>query len=219
MKNIIFVAPPAAGKGTQSEKLVEKYGYTHISTGDLLRDVRSEGSERAKTIIEYQDKGILVPDEIVVDLLKDRLLKPDITNGYILDGYPRTIKQAEILTAMLEEIGGADYIVIYLDIEYELAMQRTLGRRGCSNCGANYNIYFEAFKPKIEGICDSCGSLVVQRSDDNEETFKTRFETMAKNCEPVLEYYRNLGKLYDVKVDAEAPEIFKKIEQILSSDQ
>ena len=218
MKNVIFVAPPAAGKGTQSELLVNKYGYAHISTGALLRDVRSEGTKRAATIIEYQDKGILVPDEIVIDLLKDRLLKPDVaTKGYILDGFPRTLEQAKILTGVLEEINCGDYIVIHLDIDYEEAMQRTLGRRTCPTCGAIYNIYYDKLMPKKDGYCDTCDVALTHRSDDNEETFKIRFEAMS--CKPVLAYYKEIGKLETVKVDVESTEIFSRIEKILSSDK
>ncbi|HOZ88721.1 MAG TPA: nucleoside monophosphate kinase [Bacilli bacterium] len=217
MKNVIFVAPPAAGKGTQSEMLVAKYGYAHISTGELLREVRSEGTERAQTIIEYQDKGILVPDEIVVDLLKERLLKHDVAEkGYILDGYPRTLAQAKILTDMLAEIGSKDYVVIFLDIDYDQAMQRTLGRRSCPSCNAIYNIFFDQLKPKVDNVCDNCQAALIQRSDDNEETFKVRFEAMS--CKDVVDYYQEIGKLQKIKVDADAPEIFARIEKLLSSD-
>lgn len=218
MKNIIFVAPPAAGKGTQSEKLTEKYGYVHVSTGALLRDVRNEDSERARIIIEYQDKGILVPEEIVLDLLKDRLNQEDVKKGFILDGYPRNIDQAKMLTKILDEINMNDYVVIYIDIDIETARFRTLGRRNCSKCGSSYNIYMDNMKPKVEGKCDECGSELVTRSDDNEETFNTRFNTMAEMCQPILDYYEEIGKLAKVKADEDPNVVFSKIEDVLRSD-
>lgn len=216
MKNIIFLAPPAAGKGTQSSKLVEKYDYVHISTGELLREGRNDGTTRAQTIIDFQDSGGLVPDEIVNELLKERLARPDCKNGFILDGYPRNMQQVKVLNQIFQELNITDYLAIYLNIAEEEAMQRTLGRITCPNCKKDYNKYFEKMKPKNEGICDICESALIVRSDDNEETFKKRFETYLNNIAEIIAYYKDLNILKEVIVDREADEIFKDIEKILN---
>ena len=193
--NIIFVAPPAAGKGTQSNLLVEKYGLAHISTGDLLREESNSGSDLGNQLKVELTTGKLISDEIVIDLLKKRLMKDDIKNGFILDGYPRSLEQARLLEGILNELNMKIDHVLYLDMDKELAMHRALGRLTCPECGKGYNKYEEVMKPKVDGKCDDCHVDLECRSDDNEETFKTRFETYVKNTEPLLDYYKDKGIL------------------------
>ena len=177
MKNIIFIAPPAAGKGTQSELLKENYNYAHISTGDLLRDTIKAGSDLGKEIDNIISGGNLISDELMIKILKEALIKLPKEKAFILDGFPRTLNQAEVLNDLLKEIGAKDIKVIYLNIDEENAMHRALGRTTCSNCKKGYNIYFDTMKPKVDGICDICGEKLDRRKDDNEEAFKIRFKT------------------------------------------
>lgn len=212
--NIIFIAPPAAGKGTLSDKLVSKYNYKHLSTGDLLREEIKKQSDLGKRIDEIISKGELVSDEIITELLKNELVQIK-DEKFILDGYPRNIAQAEILKNLFEEIGINNYIVIYLDLEKELAMKRALGRVVCSKCGTSYNTYFKNFMPEKDGICDKCGNQLKRRSDDTEETFNKRFDTYLEVTSPVLEYYKKINKLNIVDANVESADVFKIVEQIL----
>ena len=218
MKNIIFIAPPAAGKGTQSAWLKEKYNYEHISTGDLLRQAIAEGTELGKQVEEVMAAGNLVSDDLMIALIKETLTKLPQDKPFILDGFPRTINQAEVLNELLEEIGIKDLIAIYLNIEEEEAMHRALGRVNCPNCNKGYNIYYEAMKPKVEDICDECGSKLDRRSDDNEESFKKRFQTYIENSTPIIDFYKDLGILAEVLVNRESNEIFEDIVKILSEE-
>jgi adenylate kinase len=212
--NIIFIAPPAAGKGTLSDKLVSKYNYRHLSTGDLLRAEIKKENDLGKKIEEIISRGELVSDDIITELLKNELKATD--SKFILDGYPRNIAQAETLKGIFNELNIENYVTIYLDLEEELAMKRALGRVICGGCGASYNTYFENFMPKNEGICDKCGSELKHRSDDTEETFKKRFSTYVEKTSPVLDYYKDLNKLQVINANVESDEVFKIIvEQIL----
>ena len=213
--NIIFIAPPAAGKGTLSDKLVTKYGYKHLSTGDLLRAEIKKENDLGKKIEEIISRGELVSDDIITELLKNEL--KSIEGKFILDGYPRNIAQANTLNGIFSELNIENYVTIYLDIEEELAMKRALGRVICGGCGASYNTYFENFMPKNEGICDKCGSELKHRSDDTEETFKVRFSTYVEKTSPVLDYYKNLGKLEVIDANVESDEVFKIIEEMLGA--
>lgn len=213
MKNIIFIAPPAAGKGTQSEYLVEKYGYTHISTGDLLRSEMETHTELGNSLTEIMASGTLVSDEIVTELLKKKLTS--ISNCFILDGYPRNINQAKTLTELLKELNIELDTVIYLDMEEDIAMHRAVGRMSCPKCHEGYNKYIDGFKPKKEFFCDECGVELVSRSDDNEETFKIRFKEYLKNTEPLLDYYKELGYLKVIDNSGSPEEIFTKIEEVI----
>lgn len=215
MKNIIFIAPPAAGKGTQSDLLVNKYGYVHISTGDLLRKEVALETELGKKLTAIMSSGELVSDEIVSELLKKRLGDADIQNGFILDGYPRTLDQAKILEAILEELNLRIDAVLYLDMDLEVAMHRALGRITCPKCKRGYNKYEEVLKPKIEGICDDCETELISRSDDNEETFKTRFDTYIKSTKPLLNYYDNLGILNIIDNSGTPESTFVRIESVI----
>ncbi len=211
MKSVIFIAPPAAGKGTQSSRL-EDLGYIHISTGDMLREEISSGSKLGMEIKEIIDKGNLVSDELVYELIKNKL--DNITKPFILDGYPRTLTQAESLDNLLQELNLNNYEVIYLDLPFEEALKRALGRLTCS-CGASYNIYYKNLAPKKEGICDKCGEELTKRCDDNEESFKVRFETFINNTKPIKEYYENKNKLHIIDALASNEEITDKIKEIL----
>ena len=198
MRNIVFIAPPAAGKGTQATILKDKFNIAHISTGDLLREEVKKGTELGNILSEQMKSGKLISDEIVTDLLRNRLLEPDTNNGYILDGYPRNISQAEILENILDEINKPISHVIYLDIDSETAMKRACGRLQCSNCGKIYNKYIDESKPKNEGICDDCNITLTHRADDNEDSFKVRFETFMESTKPLIDFYNSKGLLYTV---------------------
>ena len=215
--NVIFIAPPAAGKGTQSALLEEKYGYKHLYTGDLLREEIKKGNELGEKIQNIISKGELVSDDIITELLKNELSK--IKNErFILDGYPRNIAQANTLANIFAELDINNYGAIYIDIDEETATKRVLGRIVCSKCGASYNKYFQKLMPKEEGICDKCGSELTERSDDNEETFKTRFQTYVNVTAPVIDYYKNLNKLYIVNAEDDSNTTFNKIVEILESN-
>ena len=213
--NIIFVAPPAAGKGTQSALLVEKYGVAHISTGDLLRVEVAKGSDLGKELQEKMSTGELISDDIVIDLLKTRLMQNDIQKGFILDGYPRTLNQANTLDTMLEELNMKIDHVLYLDMDKEVAMHRALGRMTCPKCGKGYNKYEEIMKPKVDGKCDHCQTDLECRTDDNEETFNTRFDTYLDNTQPLLDYYKEKNLLNVIDNSGTPTETFNRIEEVI----
>ena len=208
MKNIIFIAPPAAGKGTQSNMLKEKFGYIHISTGDMLREAINSGSEIGKEVKNIIDKGELVSDVLIIKLVKDKLTslkgKP-----FILDGFPRTLNQAESLDKILTD----DYIVIYLDLDESEAINRITGRLTC-NCGKSYNVNIDKLKPKVDGICDNCGSILIKRDDDNVESFKVRFKTFLDNTDSILKYYEDKEKLIKIDVNKDVQDIFESILEV-----
>lgn len=213
MKNIIFIAPPAAGKGTQSNLLKDKYGYVHISTGDMLREIVSSDSELGKVVKNIIDKGNLVSDDLIFKLLKSKLIsikgKP-----FILDGFPRTLNQALFLD---NDLKIDNYIVIYLDLSKEDAIKRIDGRLTCS-CGKSYNLNDINLKPKIIGICDNCGNVLVKRNDDNLEAFKIRFDVFLNNNKPLIDYYKNKNKLKVVNVNKGVNEIFNEILKVVAND-
>ena len=202
MKNVIFIAPPAAGKGTQSELLVENYNYEHISTGDLLRNKQNDGSNLGNQIKELLKTGKLIDDEIVTELLKEKLV--NIKGNFILDGYPRNIKQARILNDLLSELDISEIAVIYLDVDEETAMKRALGRITCPKCKRTYNKYNELTKPKVMGF-----------SDDNEETFKIRFNEYINNTKPLLDYYKDKDLLYVMENKIDPNELFEDIKEVI----
>lgn len=199
MKNIIFLAPPNGGKGTLSEMLVEKYGYGHISTGDLLRDEVQAGTELGKEADSLMKAGKLVPDEIILKLIAKRITKPDCENGYILDGFPRTKVQAEKYDELLESLGKDLGIVIYIDITKEMALNRSISRISCPKCKKIYNKVSKEMRPKVEWICDDCGVELVQRADDNAETFIKRFDEYMEKTMPLYDYYKEKGVLETIK--------------------
>ena len=220
MKNIIFIAPPAAGKGTYAKLISEKYNIPHISTGDLLREEASKPTELGLKIKNIMESGALVSTDVITDLLKNRLVESDCNNGYILDGYPRSIEQALAYESLLDSINKELGVVIFLDISRDLAMKRALSRVVCSNCGNSYNLIVEELKPKKENICDKCDFELKVRNDDNEKTFINRFNTYVEKTQSLIDYYKNKGVLEVVRVEEQmtALEIFSNIEEIVNND-
>ena len=217
MKNIIFIAPPAAGKGTQAKLVSIEYNIPHISTGDLLREEMAKCSEIGLSIKKDMDAGNLVSDEVITTLLKNRITSSDCKNGYILDGYPRNLAQAKLYNDLLEELNLDKGIVIFFDIDKEVALKRTLSRIICSNCGSSYNLLVEDLKPQKENICDRCNSELKTRADDTEEVFIHRFDTYLNSTKDLIEYYKNLGLLHQIDVsDKDAKTIFEEVKEILN---
>ena len=210
--NIILIAPPAAGKGTQSELICNKYDIKHISTGDLIRTVINSNDEKSIELKKTIEQGKLVSDEFVLDLIKDEIKDG---NSYIFDGFPRTVNQAKLFDELLEKLNEKIDYVIYLDINKEMASKRILGRLSCSNCGKVYNDQIEESMPKINGICDDCNIELSKRNDDNEETFNKRFDTYMSETKPLLDYYKD--RLYIVDSSLNKYEIFKQIENIIGA--
>jgi len=213
MKNIIFIAPPAAGKGTQSELLVKNFNYEHISTGDLLRAKQNDGSLLGNKIKEILSSGGLVDDEIVTDLLTEKLAS--IKGPFILDGYPRNVNQANTLEDILNSLNLSIDVVIYLNVDCDTAMKRALGRITCPKCKKIYNRYSDEMKPKNDNMCDDCNVELVGRSDDNEESFKIRFENYVKNTEPLLKYYEEKGKLVVIGKNEFPEDTFKEVKKVI----
>ncbi len=215
MKNIMFIAPPAAGKGTQAEIVVKKYNIPHISTGDILREISKEDSEVGEYVRETLASGQLVKDEITYQLIEDRLKKDDCKNGFIIDGFPRNLDQANEYDKILERLNYEVGNVILIDIDKEILEKRITGRRLCEECGAIYNINDESMTPKVESVCDQCGGKLYQRSDDNLESFKTRYQTYLDKTEPIIEHYKKQGVLKVVDGNDTIDNIFKRIDEII----
>ncbi len=210
--NIILLGPPGAGKGTQAAKIIQKYRIPQISTGDILRAAVREGTELGKKAKEYMDAGKLVPDEIVIGIIKERLSQDDCKNGYILDGFPRTVNQAKALDDMLNKMGSQIDYVICIDVPEEELVKRITGRRMCKDCGAVYHIINNP--PKVDGVCDKCGGELYQRDDDKEETVRNRIKVYKEQTEPLIEYYKDKVKMINGVGDID--EIFAQIDKILS---
>jgi adenylate kinase len=189
--NLILLGPPGAGKGTQAAKIIENYDIPHISTGDIFRDNIKEGTDLGKRAKEYMDKGELVPDSLVIEIATDRLTKDDCKNGFLLDGFPRTVDQAKALDEFLSGRGDKVDHVLDIEVPKEELMTRILGRRVCKKCGATYNI--PNMPPKVDGICDVCGGELMQRADDTRETVENRIEVYDSQTKPLLEYYKEAG--------------------------
>lgn len=209
MLNLLIMGPPGAGKGTQAEMLVKELNITHISTGDMFRAAIKEGTEMGKKAKEYMDKGQLVPDEVVVGMVKDRLSQPDCKNGFLLDGFPRTVAQAEALDATLKEMGIKLDGVINIEVPREKLVARLTGRRVCKSCGSSYHVVFNP--PQKEGVCDNCGGELYQRSDDNEETVSSRLDVYEKQTQPLIEYYQKRGLLININGDQEINKVLQDI--------
>ena len=216
MKNIMFIAPPAAGKGTQAELVVEKYHIPHISTGDILREISKEDSEIGKYVYETLASGKLVKDEITYQLIEQRLQKDDCKNGYIIDGFPRNLDQAkeydEILKRLNYEVGN----VILINIDENTLEKRITGRRICEDCNTIYNINDEKNSPKVESVCDKCGGKLYQRSDDNLEAFKTRYSMYLEKTAPIIDHYKNKNVLTEIDGNDSVENIFAKVDKIIS---
>ena len=204
---IIMLGAPGAGKGTQAKKIADKYNVPHISTGDIFRANIKEGTELGKKAKTYMDQGLLVPDELVVDLVVDRVKNADCKNGYVLDGFPRTIPQAECLDKALAEMNdGMDY-AINVDVPDENIISRMGGRRACVGCGATYHIV--NIPSKVEGICDRCGGELILRDDDKPETVKKRLDVYHEQTQPLIDYYTKKGIIKDVDGTMDMEDVFK----------
>ena len=207
--NLLIMGPPGAGKGTQAEVLVKELKIPHISTGDMFRAAISEVTEMGKKAKEYMDKGQLVPDEVVVGMVKERLGKPDTAVGFLLDGFPRNLSQAQALDETLASLGIKPDGVINIAVPRERLMARLTGRRVCKNCGASYHIMFNP--PKSEGVCNSCGGELYQRSDDNEVSVGNRLDVYEGQTRPLIEYYQAQGILKDINGDQAIDQVLKDI--------
>lgn len=210
---IIMLGAPGAGKGTQAKMIAEKYGIPHVSTGDIFRANIKEGTELGKEAKQYMDQGLLVPDELTVKILLDRVAKEDCANGYVLDGFPRTIPQAEVLDKALGELGDKIDYAIDVDVPDENIVRRMGGRRACLTCGATYHI--EHVPPKKEGICDKCGAELVLRDDDKPETVKNRLDVYHKQTQPLIDFYTKQGVLKTVDGTQDMKDVFAAITEIL----
>lgn len=218
MKNIMFIAPPAAGKGTQADMIVEKYNIPHISTGDILRDIAHEDSEMGNYVSEVLSSGGLVKDEITNQLVEQRLSKDDCKNGFIIDGFPRNIDQAKIYDNILNKLGYDIGYVFLINIDEKELKKRITGRRICENCKAIYNINNENNIPKIDSTCDICGGRLYQRKDDNIEAFQNRYKLYMEKTKPIIDHYKELGVLYEIDGNHDVKGVFNQIDSIISGD-
>lgn len=210
---LVMLGAPGAGKGTQAKKIADQYGIPHISTGDIFRANIKNGTELGKKAKAYMDRGALVPDELVVDLVADRVKQADCEKGYVLDGFPRTIPQAESLDAVLKDMGQKIDYAINVEVPDENIVKRMSGRRACVSCGATYHV--EHAPSKKEGVCDRCGEALVLRDDDKAETVKTRLSVYHERTQPLIEYYGGQGCLKDVDGTVDMEEVFAAICKIL----
>lgn len=205
---LILLGAPGAGKGTQAKKIVKEFAIPQISTGDILRRAVADGTPLGKEAKKYMEAGKLVPDELVIGIMKERLHQDDCSNGFILDGFPRTVEQARALEGFTEIDA-----VINIDVDFNSLVERITGRRSCPECGAVYHIKFNP--PKVEGICDICGSRLVQREDDREETVRKRLETYTEQTSPLIDYYAGKGALKIVAGNRSIDEIYESIRTLI----
>ncbi|MCI8778645.1 MAG: nucleoside monophosphate kinase [Bacilli bacterium] len=215
MKSIILIAPPSAGKGTISKILCEEYHLPHISTGDLLRSSILNDDEQGNYIKQQMNLGNLVSDDIIISLVENRIMDNDCMNGYILDGFPRNLKQAKQYDEFIVKNNIMMGFVVLLDINREEAQKRILGRVSCPNCGAVFNLYSNDTRPRIAGLCDRCGSDLTRREDDNSEAFDIRFSTYLKETKPVVDYYESKGLLYKVNSSNPLSQVLEQVEKII----
>lgn len=212
---IIMLGAPGAGKGTQAKQIAEKYHIPHISTGDIFRANIKNGTELGNKAKTYMDQGLLVPDELVVDLVVDRVQKEDCSKGYVLDGFPRTIPQAEALNEALAKVNENIDFAINIEIPDENIIKRMSGRRACVNCGATYHVV--NIPPKVEGVCDTCGKELILRDDDKEETVKKRLDVYHEQTQPLIEYYTNKDILVEVDGTQDMNDVFMAIVKVLGA--
>lgn len=215
-KELIFMGPPASGKGTQTKMLAQKTGFPHVDTGSLLREAIKNETEYGKIAKSYIEKGQLAPADIVASIIKERLQKNDCKQGFILDGYPRSLEQALKLDEIMAEINqgiDADFKAICFDISDDMLLERIVNRRSCPKCGRIYNTKF--LPPKIDGICDFDGEALTQRKDDTKEIAKTRFETYYKETEPLIDFYTKRGVLVHLDATGTASHIFEKLQKLV----
>ena len=210
---IIMLGAPGAGKGTQAKMIAEKYAIPHVSTGDIFRANIKNGTELGKEAKKYMDQGKLVPDELTVKILLDRVAQPDCANGYVLDGFPRTIPQAEVLDKALRELGDKIDYAINVDVPDENIVNRMGGRRACVGCGATYHIKYNA--PKVENTCDTCGGELIIRDDDKPETVQNRLSVYHQQTQPLIDFYEKQGVLKTVDGTVDMNDVFAAIVDIL----
>lgn len=213
--NILIMGPAGSGKGTVSDRILSKYHIPHISTGDMFRDEISRDTDIGQVAQVYMEDGVLVPDEITIYLVKERITQPDCKDGYLLDGFPRSLPQAIALDEMTEEINNGVGIVLNLTIPFEELTKRITGRRTCKNCGAIYHI--DNKPSKVSGVCDICGSPLVQRSDDTEERLAVRLNEYEANTKPVLDYYSKKGIVVDIDASKTFEEVWAQVDDVLGN--
>lgn len=213
---IVLLGPPGAGKGTQAKSISNRYSIPHISTGDIFRKNISENTPLGVEAKRYMDNGQLVPDEVTINMVKDRLQDDDCKNGYLLDGFPRTVHQAEALQEFLEEIGEELDTTLCIDVPMNFILERMTGRRVCPSCGASYHVKFNP--PTIAGKCDVCGSDVIQRKDDTEDTVQERLDVYQRQTQPLIDFYKNKNQLSVVDGTKAINKVFESICKILGSD-
>ena len=206
---------PGAGKGTQAEKIVEKYGIPHISTGDMFRAAIKEGTELGLQAKSFMDQGNLVPDEVTIGIVRERLSKEDCAEGFLLDGFPRTVAQAEALENILSDLNKKIDYVINIDVDQEILMERLTGRRICKSCGSTYHLVFNP--PAKDDVCDRCGGELYQRADDNAETVQNRLEVNQKQTKPLLDFYEDKGYLRNINGQQDIRKVFDDLDQLLRS--
>nr|WP_264192749.1 MULTISPECIES: adenylate kinase [Bacillaceae] len=210
---MVLMGLPGAGKGTQADKIVGKYNIPHISTGDMFRAAIKEGTELGLQAKSFMDKGELVPDEVTIGIVRERLSKADCEKGFLLDGFPRTVAQAEALDTMLADLGKKIDYVINIDVDQSILMERLTGRRICKNCGATYHLVFNP--PAKEGVCDRCGGELYQRADDNAETVQNRLDVNVQQTKPLLNFYEDKGYLRNINGQQDINVVFADIEELL----
>ncbi|UFT99515.1 adenylate kinase [Radiobacillus kanasensis] len=213
--NLILMGLPGAGKGTQAEKIVEKYHIPHISTGDMFRLAIKEGTELGKKAKEFMDQGELVPDEVTIGIVRERLSKDDCQQGFLLDGFPRTIAQAEALENLLSDLGEATDYVLHVNVPEEKLVERLTGRRICPTCGTTYHVQYNP--PQEAGICDKDGSELIQRDDDTAETVKKRLQVNLEQTKPLLDFYKEKGYLVTFDGDQDINKVFEDIDEKLGA--
>jgi len=216
-RELIFLGPPACGKGTQTSRLAEYLGLPHVDTGSLLRAEIKGGTENGKIAKQYIDKGELVPVELVAKIIGDKLAQKDCENGYILDGFPRSAEQADLLSEINKNIDGDKEVslkAIYFDLDQEILISRIVNRRSCPKCGEIYNIKFHP--PKTEGVCDKCGEALTQRKDDNEETAKARFTTYFNETAPLFDYYKSKNVLNILDANGKIEEVWERLLKVIN---
>ncbi|MGN8647813.1 adenylate kinase [Gracilibacillus sp. HCP3S3_G5_1] len=213
--NLILMGLPGAGKGTQAERIVEKYDIPHISTGDMFRLAIKEGTELGQKAKSYMDEGALVPDEVTIGIVKERLSKDDCQKGFLLDGFPRTLAQAEALDDLLSSMNRSIDYVLHVDVEKDELIQRLTGRRICPECGTAYHVIFNP--PKVEGVCDKDGATLIQREDDQPSTVKNRLEVNLEQTQPMLDFYSNKGDLVTINGSQEIDKVFSDIDEKLKT--
>jgi adenylate kinase len=213
--NLVLMGLPGAGKGTQAEQIVDKYEIPHISTGDMFRSAIKEGTVLGLQAKSFMDKGELVPDEVTIGIVRERLSKADCEKGFLLDGFPRTVPQAEALETILSDLNREIDFVINIDVKKELLMERLTGRRICKSCGSTYHLVFNP--PATEGVCDRCNGELYQRADDNEETVQNRLEVNLKQTKPLLDFYETKGYLRNINGQQDIRKVFADLDELLGS--